>query len=508
MPIPAKLAPDTLLGLKPRSTYLPSVKIGERWSAEIKDHSLFSARTTNNAYLEIVQKALAQVADRGTGPVQAQEALQKALQALGYRPETGFWSDRHRYGANLIPPATPGSITDLSSTGRIQLILDTNIKQARSMAQKASSEEPVFLMTNPAWRLERTGARKVPRKDWLIRWQEAGASVGWEGALKTQFVALKSSPIWQALGDGVGDFRDAVGSDYPPFAFGSGMAWTNVRRREWKQLCAAEGVPDGLDEVDAEAQDLLDRQERGETGPGAAVSAPSGADGRGEVSAAGTPGRAVVARPTPLPVFHPDLTAKTAAENDARAADLRAKATYQRLTDAKSAIEAARQEAEDVFKDWPEAKDDAAIKTAFDPKSQAVDGMTQRYLVCKQGMDTVTGHLAAMAVPASKEEQEDFDARAGMFQKAVAGQVADLAAIDQEAADAVTQAKAEVVTFRSRLKNWMIGECDRIRTTDATAKDDADNGWYEDLVKQVGDARKDSNRRIKDAEKKTKKGSK
>lgn len=506
MPIPVKLAPDTILGLKPRSTYLPSAKIGERWSAEIKDHSLFSARTTNNAYLEIVQKALAQVADRGTGPVQAQEALQKALQTLGYKPDTGFWSDRHRYGSNLIPPATPGSITDLSSTGRIQLILDTNIKQARSMAQKASSEDPVFLMTNPAWRLERTGSRKVPRKDWIIRWQEAGASVDWEGALKTQFVALKSSPIWQALGDGVGDFRDAVGSDYPPFAFGSGMAWTNVRRREWKQLCEAEGVPDHLDEVDTEAQDLLDRQERGETGPGAAVGAPTGVDGRGEVGTAGTPGTAAVERPAPVPVFHPNLQAKTAAENDARTADLRAKATYQRLTDAKSAIEAARQEAEDVFKDWPEAKDDAAIKAAFDARVREVDGLMSSYLVCKQGLDTVTGRIGTMEVPTSKEEQEDFNARAGMFQKAVAGQVADLSEIGKGAASAATQAKAEVVTFRNKLKNWMIVECDRIRTMDATAKDDADNGWYEDLVKQVGDARKESNRRIKDAEKKAKKG--
>ena len=42
------------------------------------------------------------------------------------------------------------------------------------------------------------------------------------------FVALKSSPIWQALGDGVGGFKDTLGNPYPPFAFGSGMGWTDV----------------------------------------------------------------------------------------------------------------------------------------------------------------------------------------------------------------------------------------------------------------------------------------
>ena len=119
------------------------------------------------------------------------------------------------------------------------------------MGQMAAGESPVFLRTNPAWRLERTGARKKPRGDWKRRWEAAGASVGWQGAAKRSFVALKDSPIWDALGKGVGGFGDTLGSPFPPFAFGSGMAWTNVSRREWERICQGEGMETGLDELDA-----------------------------------------------------------------------------------------------------------------------------------------------------------------------------------------------------------------------------------------------------------------
>ena len=49
-------------------------------------------------------------------------------------------------------------------------------------------------------------------------------------------VALKTSPIWQALGDGAGGYRDTLGNPYPPFAYGSGLAWADVSRDEAIEL--------------------------------------------------------------------------------------------------------------------------------------------------------------------------------------------------------------------------------------------------------------------------------
>lgn len=245
-----RTAAETLAGKRAKATSLASAAL-RQWSERLKQHSLFSARTTSARYLDMVKRRLMEVAARVTTPQEAERRLRETLKDLGYRPETGFPDARGR-----VPPATRGSIRDLSSSRRIQLILDTNVKQARSLGQVAASENPLTLMSLPAWKLTRTGARKKPRGNWPKRWAEAGAACGWQGASRRQMVALKTSPIWQKLADGAGGFRDTLGSPYPPFAFGSGMAWVNVGRKEWQRMCAAEGIPDGLGEVAEKAKEL------------------------------------------------------------------------------------------------------------------------------------------------------------------------------------------------------------------------------------------------------------
>ena len=253
MPIPPSqmTAETTLGGQTPRATHLPSKGIKREWDERIKAHSVFSARTTSERYVEMLKKRLAEVASRQMTPQKAEELLRRSLQDLGYKPETGFADAR-----GAVPAVKPGDIRDLSSSRRILLIIDTNVKQARSLGQIAASEDPMMLMMEPAWKLTRTGARKKPRGDWKKRWVAAGAKCGWKGAVRKQMVALKTSPIWQALADGAGGFEDTLGSPYPPFAFGSGLAWVNVGRGEWKKMCAAEGVPDGLEDVTAKAKEL------------------------------------------------------------------------------------------------------------------------------------------------------------------------------------------------------------------------------------------------------------
>lgn len=250
-------ADGTLSALTSKPTWMPSAGIKREWNEKIKEHSLFSARTTCQSYLDMVKKRLAEVAAGTMTPQVAENRLRESLRDLGYRPDTGFRDNNGR-----VPPAVPGSITDLSSSRRIQLILDTNVKQARSLGQIAVSSSPAMMMTAPAWRLTRTGARRKPRGNWKARWAAAGAAVGWNGAVKNAMMALKSSPIWKALADGAGGYRDTIGSPYPPFAFGSGMAWVNVSRREWIAACKAEGAPDGLEGVAEAAR----RADGGQTG--------------------------------------------------------------------------------------------------------------------------------------------------------------------------------------------------------------------------------------------------
>jgi hypothetical protein len=300
---------ETHIGTRrPRPTSLSSDRIKKAWDERIKEEALFGARITHKSYLDALKKVLAQVTGGYINPQQAERRLREALQGLGYTPQAGF-------GDGKAPPAKPMSIQDLSSSRRIQLIIDTNVKRARSMGQVAASENPLTLMALPAWRLTRTGARKKPRGNWLARWKAAGDKCGWEGASKREMVALKTSPIWAALGQGVGGYDDAIGSPYPPFAFGSGMAWVNVGRREWRKICKAEGIDDGLEAVTEKAREFRDSDKASifapskpqKVEPALPTPAPKGADNPLETPAA---------PPAPTTAYLPDYTARDEA-NDA-----------------------------------------------------------------------------------------------------------------------------------------------------------------------------------------------
>lgn len=286
--------------LKPKTTIVGSAKL-RNWSEEIKKHALFSARTTRKTYLEDLKKKLIEVAGRDVTPEMAAFKLKATLAQMGYNPATGFPGDASKWHGVQIPPAAKGSITDLSSSRRINLIIDTNIKQAQAMGQLVASENPVQLMLNPAWELTRVGSRKQPRSDWKERWKRAGDSVNWKGALKKRFWALKDSPIWMALGKGEGGFHDTLGSDYPPYAFGSGMGWVNVKRSDWQKACKSEGVPDQLESIVEKAKALKRAQEA--------------------VGGKGAYGESAVEKPEkgwleeakkvdvpPPPIFHPDTS--------------------------------------------------------------------------------------------------------------------------------------------------------------------------------------------------------
>jgi hypothetical protein len=80
-----------------------------------------------------------------------------------------------------------------------------------------------------------------PGQDWPSRWK---AALGDSGDKKAQqafdgtgrMVALKSSGVWQSLGDGAGGYGDTLGNPFPPFAFDSGMRVDEVSREGAQEL--------------------------------------------------------------------------------------------------------------------------------------------------------------------------------------------------------------------------------------------------------------------------------
>jgi hypothetical protein len=207
-------------------THLDSVEIREQVAEAIRQRAFYSARMACKSYLEQLQRVCAAYAKGDINAADARARAQSVLDSLG-----------------LSDPASY-KMVDPGSTQRLNLILKTQRAMAASVA-RLDRQTLAILDQWPAWRLERYGSRSAPRQDWPARWKAAGDAVGWQGASKREMVALKTSPIWKALGQGAGGFHDALGNPYPPFAYSSGLGWSDVTREEAERLGILEDAPLG-----------------------------------------------------------------------------------------------------------------------------------------------------------------------------------------------------------------------------------------------------------------------
>jgi hypothetical protein len=218
-------------------TSLSSTEIRELDSG-LKARSVFSARTTNATYLSALQTRVERYLAKGyEGDLATLRVeLKKELARAGYTPEKGFPGDK----ALGIPPAKPGSIQDLSSDRRINLILRTQLRLMTGKAQRNAGLDPRTLQRYPAWELIRTLDREVPR-NWAVRWVKVGGTL--YGPNKNRMIALKTDPIWQAIGN-PSNFDDALDVDHPPFAYESGMGWQQIKKAECIELGVIIPAPD------------------------------------------------------------------------------------------------------------------------------------------------------------------------------------------------------------------------------------------------------------------------
>lgn len=215
-------------------TNLSSVELSQQLSAATRRQSFFSAENTLEEALadikskvqsivnpqQVLRPGATHTVTEGFNPASARAAIAQLFHDLGYAPEEG----------------TAGSLKDLSSALRIDLVIKTNVQLAHGAGRFVQQNaDPDVLDLWPALELVRFEDRAEPR-DWKQRWRiaaqvaadpRAAAALGLHGRM----AALKSSGIWQALGDGAGGYTDTLGNPYPPFAFNSGM-WTEELDRE------------------------------------------------------------------------------------------------------------------------------------------------------------------------------------------------------------------------------------------------------------------------------------
>lgn len=131
-----------------------------------------------------------------------------------------------------------GSIKDLTSDARINLVLKTNTETMRGAGQFIQSQSDEMLVTNPAWELFRLKDPRDPKakRNWTGRWEIAGAAAGDTDAMRVfastgRMIARKDSPIWNEIGSST-NFDDGLDNPFPPFAFNSGMDVRDIGYRE------------------------------------------------------------------------------------------------------------------------------------------------------------------------------------------------------------------------------------------------------------------------------------
>jgi hypothetical protein len=212
-PIPFRDALQSRAVKKVLPTNLTSAELMQL-DAAIREKAMFSAQTLLEDYLKDISKKVETILNpvsvdgrtEGMDTATARLQLKEQLRSLGYSPD----------------PDKRGTIEDLSSDQRINLVLKMNVEMAQGYGDWRQSQDPAVLDQFPAQELFRGEDRKEPR-DWMTRWRGAGGQL-----YGGRMIALKNDPIWTEL--------SAFGLPYPPFDFNSGMWVRDVDRDEAVQL--------------------------------------------------------------------------------------------------------------------------------------------------------------------------------------------------------------------------------------------------------------------------------
>lgn len=200
-----------------RKTLVGSSLDSSEWSridAGLRDRAFFMAEVEKVRFLAAARKEAAAILQSGKSLSEARRDLREALRAEGYQP-----TDEER-----------GTIKDLYSRQRLDVMLKTNVEQARGYADYLQATSTGALAAFPAYEFIRVYQRKKPRGDWRARWDSAAVAVSWRGVARgtSRMVALKTSPIWVKL--------SRFGNPFPPFDFGSGMGLEDVDAAECRDL--------------------------------------------------------------------------------------------------------------------------------------------------------------------------------------------------------------------------------------------------------------------------------
>ena len=174
--------------------------------AGFRNRAFFSSRVAQVNILAAMRDKVREYSEGETDISKIRMKIREDLQTLKYDPQ----GDR-------------GTIHDLFSQARLDVIIKTNIAQARGYMQFAEGMSPGAFAAFPAQEFTRIAHRRNQRQDWPQRWAKAGGKT-----YGGRMIALKDDPVWERL--------SVFGNPFPPFDWGSGMGVLDVDRKTAIQL--------------------------------------------------------------------------------------------------------------------------------------------------------------------------------------------------------------------------------------------------------------------------------
>ena len=201
-------------------------------AAQVRRNAFFTARGTSTAFVSAIKQAVERMTSGEWNEATARAYLLEVIRGTGYTPEGGFPDA----APGSVPPALEGTIQDISSWRRIDLIVRTQLELSQGAGLMLGAMTPERIAEFPAFEVYTLLDVEVPR-DWAARWTISGGKfhgtrkedtpVGAPGRL----IALKGDPVFGELGSSE-NFDDALDVDFPPFYFNSGKWLREVPRRE------------------------------------------------------------------------------------------------------------------------------------------------------------------------------------------------------------------------------------------------------------------------------------
>lgn len=175
--------------------------------AGFRNRAFFSSRVAQVNILAAMRERVAKYAEGETDLSKIRMMIRDDLRRANYTPE----------------PGQENTIHDLFSQARLDVIVKTNVAQARGYMQYAEGMSPGAFAAFPAQEFTRIAHRRNQRQDWPQRWAKAGGKV-----YGGKMIALKDDHVWERL--------SVFGNPFPPFDWGSGMGVLDVDRKTAIQL--------------------------------------------------------------------------------------------------------------------------------------------------------------------------------------------------------------------------------------------------------------------------------